>query len=347
MKAVLALALLPAITGGLVVLWFRRSSGGAEKQPLLRLVVGNLLVLFFLGSIVVVAGEAYYRYVYDTTDALSLARTTKRWYQRHWHRNSDGVRDDVEYLRAMQPGKRRVTFIGDSFTAGHGVKNVDDRFANVIRRAHPDWEVHVIAESGWDTADYLRELDARLEKGEQLDEVVLVYCLNDIEDILPEFRSVAQRFRSAGQSPWERSFFFSAVHARMALWLEPDLRNHFVTVVRGYNSDQVWQQQAQRLDSLRRQVEQHSGRLSVVIFPFLHRLGPEYEYRAVHRQLGEFWHQRGVPTLDLLRVFEDLPSNKIIVNRFDAHPNETAHALAARAIDAFLRQQMMAPSSDK
>jgi lysophospholipase L1-like esterase len=328
-----------------LALWFRRIAGG-ERHQVLRLIIGNLLVLFSLGSVVVVAGEVYYRYLYDSTDALSLARTTKLWYQRHWHRNSDGVRDDVEYARAIQPGKRRVTFIGDSFTAGHGVKNVDDRFANLLRRAHPDWEVHVMAESGWETADHLRELAARLDKGEQLDEVVLVYCLNDIEDILPEYRSVVERVRSSGRSWLERSFFYSAMHARMALWFEPDLRNHFVTVLGGYNSDRVWQQQAQRLDSLRREVEHKGGRLSVVIFPFLHHLGPEYEYRAVHRQLGEFWHQRGVPTLDLLSVFDDLPTNKIIVNRFDAHPNELAHALAARAIDAFLRQQMSAPTSD-
>src|SRR5262245_24638820 len=163
MIAALALILLPAISGGLTWFWFRRIADAEERHRMLRLITGNVLVLFFLGSIVVVAGEAYYRYFHDSTDALSLSRTTKLWYQRHWNRNSDGVRDNVEYARAIRPGKRRVTFIGDSFAAGHGVKNVDDRFANLIRRAHPDWEVHVIAESGWDTGDHLRELAARLD----------------------------------------------------------------------------------------------------------------------------------------------------------------------------------------
>ena len=344
MKALFALLLLPVISGGLLAVWFRRITSAGEHQ-ILRLVAGNLLVLGFLVSIVVAGGEVYYRYLHDTTEALSLSRTTKLWYQHHWLHNSDGVRDNVEYARAIEPGKRRVTFIGDSFTAGHGVKNIDDRFANLIRRDHPDWEVHLIAESGWDTGDHLRELAARLDKGEQLDEVVLVYCLNDIEDILPEFVAAVKRLQAERGSWLERSFFYSAMHARMALWREPDLRNHWVAVLNGYNSASVWPQQAARLDSLRREVEHHGGRLSVVLFPYLHRLGRDYEYWSAHRQLGAFWQQRGVRTLDLLDVFNDLPSSKVVVNRFDAHPNEFAHALAARAIDRFLRQQMAAATS--
>jgi hypothetical protein len=344
MKAALVLVLLPTITGALVVYFFRRIRDGGEKHPILRIITGNLLVLFFLASIAVVAGEVYYRYVSDTTDALALARTTQVWYQRHWHRNSNGVRDDVEYAAAIHPGKRRVTFIGDSFAAGHGVPNVEDRFVNLIRHAHPEWEVHLIADSGWDTGEHLRGLATRLDNGEQLDEVVLVYCLNDIEDLLPAFAAATERVRANRQSWLERSFFYSAMRARMALLLDPELRTVLVTVLGGYTTDGVWHRQAERLDSLRRQVETHGGRFAVVVFPFLHRVGREYPYSGVHRQLDEFWRQRGVPTLDLLSVFQGLPSDKIIVNRSDAHPNEFAHGLAAKAIDMFLRQQMIAPT---
>src|SRR5262245_6246647 len=97
MIAALALILLPVISGGLTWFWLRRIAGTEERHQILRLITGNLLVLCFLGSIVVVAGEAYYRYLHDATDALSLSRSTKLWYQRHWNRNDDGVRDNVQY----------------------------------------------------------------------------------------------------------------------------------------------------------------------------------------------------------------------------------------------------------
>jgi hypothetical protein len=78
----------------------------------------------------------------------------------------------------------------------------------------------------------------------------------------------------------------------------------------------------------------------VVTFPFLHALGPKYEWQFVHDELDQFWRELKVPHLDLLEVFKAMPPKKIIVNRFDPHPNEYAHALTAEALDKFLKPQM-------
>ena len=61
----------------------------------------------------------------------------------------------------------------------------------------------------------------------------------------------------------------------------------------------------------------------------------------VHDQLAVFWKELNVPHLDLLPVFRDSASKTLTVNRFDAHPNETAHALAGAAIGKFLASQML------
>src|SRR5205807_6672825 len=81
-------------------------------------------------------------------------------------------------------GRRRLTFVGDSFTAGHGIKRVEDRFANRLRALHPDWEVHVLANVGLDTQGEINLLNKVFYRRYQLDEVVLVYCLNDVCDLL-------------------------------------------------------------------------------------------------------------------------------------------------------------------
>ena len=59
-----------------------------------------------------------------------------------------------------------------------------------------------------------------------------------------------------------------------------------------------------------------------------------------HDQLDHFWQEQGVPHLDLLATFSNLPPAKLMVNAHDAHPNEFAHALAAEAIDVFLKRQI-------
>ena len=48
------------------------------------------------------------------------------------------------------------------------------------------------------------------------------------------------------------------------------------------------------------------------------------------------WERLSVPHLDLLDVFEGEPPEDLVVNPYDAHPNEHAHRLAAAAILRFL-----------
>jgi hypothetical protein len=336
------LVLLPILTGILAWIFFRLTRSDERRASPLRLIAGNLLVLVFLGSVVFAAGEYYYRFVYDTTDSFSYSRTSQRWFQRYDKRNAAGIRDNVEYADRIQPGKRRVTFLGDSFTLGHGIKDVEDRFANRIRRAHPEWEVHVLAELGYETGDELKLLRTRVAQGYQLDQVILVYCLNDIVDLLPEWSRTIERIRSDQYRFWwlrRHSFFVDMLYHRLKVLGEPDMRNYF-QLVRDHYRGPVWEEQQHRLTELRDAVEAAGGHLRVVTFPFLHILGPNYEYQFVHAELSRLWRELNVPSLDLLTIYRDRPPKTLVVNAFDAHPNEFAHGLAATAIGRFIEANL-------
>ena len=74
---------------------------------------------------------------YDQTDSIMLTNASKRWVDIHVTYTRGGFRDDRQTLDSlqMQPndGRRRIVFAGDSFTFGHGIKDVDDRFSNLVR----------------------------------------------------------------------------------------------------------------------------------------------------------------------------------------------------------------------
>ena len=44
------------------------------------------------------------------------------------------------------------------------------------------------------------------------------------------------------------------------------------------------------------------------------------------------WREEGVPHLDLLDTFDGRDPSDLVVGRFDAHPNEEGHRIAAEAI---------------
>jgi hypothetical protein len=373
-----------------------------------RLISGNLIVLLFLASLVVLSAECYFRFWYDQPDSFGLMKTSKRWFERHYQANAAGWRDNVDYVLEVPAGKRRVTFVGDSFTVGHGVRDVDDRFVNLIRKAHHDWDVHCVGLNGWDTGQELMTLaelvgitgqsfapiqsqtdpsgrivlaedaqgalflgrdergrivvreppgpsgalgrivygDApknRLLNSYQFQTVVLVYNLNDVSDLMPERSRILRRIYEDSKPGWlgEHSYLANTLHYRLFARNDPDISTYYGFTRDAYlpNGEQ-WKQQTERLELLVRFVRTGGGRLLVVTFPFLDQLGDAYAYREAHTMLNALWRRLGVPHLDLLPLFADSDPRTVIVNRYDAHPNEHAHAMAATAIGRFIEENI-------
>ncbi len=333
-------AVTPLALAVLATWWFRRRRR-ASSAGLGSLLIGNVLVLAVLASIAFLGVETTYRFAYDTTNSFGFGLVHERWFERHWHRNESGVRDDVEYARPLDPTRRRVTFIGDSFTAGHGIDDVADRFANVVRASRPKWDVQVMAHAGADTPQTTESVQTLIDEGYGLDLVVLVTCLNDIGPADPRGYDVIHQVYDdlPPDGFWMRnSFAVNTISHRLRVLSAPESASYFDFVRDSYTGS-VWTEQRRRLDDLTTRIVGAGGRLGVVTFPFLHALDGEYPYRSAHGALTTHWRERGVPHLDLLPTFHGRASADLVVNPFDAHPNEAAHALAAEAIEAFVARQ--------
>lgn len=321
-------------------IFFRFVRRQARPSNWWQVLAGNALILLCLLTMALAAGEVYFRFAFDTTDSIAYTKASKRWMKRYYQHNKAKFRDNLEYALAIAPGKRRVSFLGDSFTAGHGIKDVENRFSNRIRRLHPEWEIHVLAGNGLDTGAELAFLDSYTDRGYQVDRVVLVYCLNDINDLLADWMANLDRIANqiaARPQICDDSYLLDTLYYRLVIARLPWIRNYFSYVREAYQGEK-WEQQKERLRKLRALVERRGGKLSVMTFPFLNALGPHYEYQFVHDELNAFWREEHVPHLDLLPVYQGMKPAEVTVNAFDAHPNERANALAAEKLDVFLRE---------
>jgi len=329
--------------GAALAIFVRRARSSPEPRRWTRLLAGNLLSLLCLGSLALLGGELYYRFVYDATDALSLTKVSQRWFQRHSMINGAGMRDSLPgYPFRPPPGKRRVTFVGDSFTEGHGVADVEKRFVNLVRSRHPEWEVHMFAKLGADTGAELATLRQLIDMTYRLDVVVLVYCMNDISDIAPECKEILARIHEdGGESSYlvQHSYFVNLLYWRWRAARDPGIRGYNRLVLGAYEGP-PWEEQQRRLTEVERTVRSSGGRLLVVTFPFLDELAADSPFRSVHERLDSFWRTLGTPHLDLQQMYYSHASEELVVNRRDTHPNERAHALAADAIEAFLLSEL-------
>ena len=329
---------------GVYLFFVRMAYHRGTARGAIRLIVGNALILLVALSLVLVGGEIYFRFIYDGTDAFGLAKVNQAWLRRHYQLNDQGLRDSInDYPPAPPPGVRRITFIGDSFTEGHGIANVDDRFTNLIRAKYPQWQVHVFARGGLDTHAALTMLGTMAKRGYQFDTLVLVYNLNDIADLMPQWQDVSDRIWRHDKPGFiiQHSYFLNFVFYRVKAINDPDMSNYFQFLRGAYDAESpYWKRQAQLLSVFKEAMDVQGGRLLVVTFPFLHQLGEQYAFADAHARLEERWASLNVPHLDLLDTFAGQSPSEMTVNRFDAHPNEQAHAIAADAIGRFLEQHM-------
>ena len=321
-----------------VVFRHQRRSGGRPGAAAIVLV--NLLVLLTLLSLTLLIGETWFRFVRDTTDSFGNTRGCERWYERHFQVNEWGYRDDVEYQKKIQPGRRRLTILGDSFAAGHGIRDVANRFGNLVRRARPDLEVHVMAVPGSETGAHLQFLHNALRSGYEVDTVVLAYCLNDISDLIPglgEEYMLAIKGMADKPSFFRHSYFLDYVDTRLRIRQFPIMRNYFGFVRDAYTGP-IWAEQRNRLRSLNRLVSQAGGKFALVVFPFFDNLD-DYPLEGAHQAIVSLAMQERIPCLDLLPAYLEHQDEDLVVNASDAHPNEQAHEIAATSILNFLSRR--------
>jgi hypothetical protein len=139
----------------------------------------GLLITYFTVALLLVVGEGYFRFVYAESDGLPTL-ASQNWLARYWHTNALGYRDpdwDSDTLAT----RKTILVVGDSFAAGWGIANPDDRFGNVLgKRLGDDYAVINLGKPGASTVEERDDLQKYpLEK---VDVVILQYYLNDIEN---------------------------------------------------------------------------------------------------------------------------------------------------------------------
>ena len=163
--------------------------------------------------------------------------------------------------------------------------------------------------------------------------MVYVVCLNDIETFHPRHKTyyVDLQQHAPGFVLWKHTYFFNLMYFRLRQFTVSDFRDYY-RFVREYYDGEPWRAMQRKLDRVNRLCRSHGAKLEVVVFPFLHNLGPDYPFRDVHGQWAEWGTGRDVRVLDLLETLEPHVAAGLTVNRYDAHPHERAHALAAEAL---------------
>lgn len=322
-----------------IIVFSRKSQSRGRVQTLLP----NLFLILFTLLFTLMALELFFKLFFAQSDGFRYTLASQNWYDRYWQENSLGYRD-VEWTADMLAGKTKVMVVGDSFAAGSGIANPQDRFANQLNQLlGQDYAVLVVASPGWDTAD---EVAAILNYPQRPDLLVLSYYINDIEGTA--YQTGAQRPAIRRDPPaWlrplvEDSYAFNFLYWRLIRlgpqeWADT-YWNEWLKKI-SVDPDIRWRHQQELLKIIEGAASEQIP-LIVVVFPSLTAVE---ESRELLKPVVDLFHTHNVPVLDVGQLLAGRDPATTTVNSMDAHPNEAVNLEVAQHLFQLIRQNCQPP----
>ncbi len=300
----------------------------------LRSVARGLLITYFLLLAVFAGGEIFFRYFYAESENV-FTSASLNWMARYWHSNSLGYRDR-EWTPADYAGKKTILVTGDSFAAGWGINNPDDRFSSVLaQHLGEDYAVINLGVYGTATPEQLASLKSYPIK--KPDVVIMQYFINDIDyaglqlGLLP---------KAEPEPAWvQGSALLDFLYVRMlSKFLDPAFnQDWWEWNYAAYDNVGIWSVHKQEIEDYIDYVDSTGARLIVVIFPNM--LDPVRSIPYVDR-VAQVFQERGHN--DILKLFDQAaawsPQDRMVSAR-DTHPSVAFHHL----VGDLLYQQFFAP----
>jgi lysophospholipase L1-like esterase len=298
-----------------------------KRAPRLRSIASGLLVTYFTLILLFLLVEGYFRFVFAEPDGLpTLAQ--QNWMARYWRKNALGYRDR-DWSPSDWANKKTVLVVGDSFTAGGGIANPQDRFADVLAsRLGAGYAVMNVGLPGASTPDETENL--RRYPVKKPDIVIWQYTLNDIEKAALSIGIDPGLNPLRGVPDWAaQSYLGNFAYWRLARRAQPDASawgSYIGWLNAMYDHSVVWDIHRHEINAFIDLVEREGAQFYAVIFP--HMDNPIGSIAYVDR-VAQAIAARGYAdhTLKLFDQAEAMPLKERVVSERDAHPSARFHHL--------------------
>lgn len=323
----LILCILAVIFRRYVQLFFKRYSSFFQ----------NFLLLFFTVVFIIIIGEVIMRLMlYNETSEYGFGPGSLRFNSMYVHLNSDGMRDK-EFSTEKNKGVKRITGLGDSFTFGAGVKDINDTYLKILEKnlnENGNYEVLNFGLPGLTTKDELNILKNKALKYDP-DIIIVGYVLNDFENIDKKEQKKSKQITLPYIGFWLRNFSY------LYYFLETRINAFFVTIghkqsyedslVELSYSDINKQYNKEIFEELSSISKERNTPVLIVLFPMIYHFD-DYPFYSAHNFIKKISQENNFYVIDLLDYYKGYNEEDLILNKYDKHPNELAHKIAGEAI---------------
>ncbi|KKS43941.1 MAG: hypothetical protein UV05_C0016G0004 [candidate division CPR1 bacterium GW2011_GWA2_42_17] len=288
----------------------------------LALVVYALLLFFFILEGVFMFIPQSHRY------AMSLA--SKRWMDYYWKpinqfgfRGRDIALDDLAR-------KKRIFFLGDSFTTGYGINNIKDRFSDILESKLS--KNYCLLNLGVNGADTRSELALYYKFPIKPHLLIYQYYGNDIDNVAfttgksfngnVPYKDVPGILKPLVQNSYLLDFIY---------WQLPHGNSdEFVQfLVDTFQDPEILSAHLYDIKRILLLSQERSIPVVVVLFPFLTDPQKSLFYTTL---LKNFFDSQKIPVVNVDELIQDIPLEQRVVNKTDLHPSALVHKRVAEEL---------------
>jgi hypothetical protein len=289
--------------------------------------IKNISLSIYMMVILLLIIETVFMFVPES-HSTSNTLAGRNWFSLYWKTNSMGFRDDE--LKEKNLTKKKIFFVGDSFTAGHGLKKISQRFSNITgEKLNNQYEFFNLGINGADTDDEYKTL---IDFPVKPDVVVLQYFFNDIDNA------------SKRAGSWKP---FPMIYSDIPLWQRPLVRGSFLLnfiywkfphsgeydylaeLKKAYSNSLILKDHLLSLKKFTDYAYANNIKLYVVMFPFLQNLDVSNQLAVPVKQ---YFTSENVDVIEVSKLVTDLPIKDRVVNVNDFHSSPLVNERVAQAI---------------
>ncbi len=302
---------------------------GVIKNPKNSKITANIATLGIM--VVWLAGllEIAFMFISQSHEG-DLSKASQIWFARYWKPiTPEGYRD---FPKTNAEKKKKILVLGDSFAAGHGLNNTEDRFSDQLEQklGTDRYAVYNLGVSGSDTRDEFKRLQKFPVKPDVL---VLEYFPNDIERAAGDAKLTLKQFQPYDdiKVPGLGSLVMRFYLPNYIYWQFPHIPPASITdfVQKSYTDTTILNPHLRDLQKIVDYARTHKAPMYVVMVPFLQNLDKSNGYT---KPIEDFFIDQKIPVIRLSEHLGNIPPKERIVGKNDGHASVQVNTVIAEKL---------------
>jgi hypothetical protein len=274
------------------------------------------------------------------------AYSGKIWGKKYWNPiNKFGFRDE-------EPKKRKnsVFFVGDSFTAGWGVKDIQDRFgettANELAKKGKKINEINLGRYGADTKLEFHLFEKFIyNTGIKPDQIILQFFVNDMDKFIPKNKKCISNTENIPR--WKKMVIEGSYLANYINSLYPSNNSNFKPLKECeyseqlkhvYSSDSLWKKEELQLNKFLNYSTKNKIPLMIVFFPFMEDLKLAKKLN-IEKRINKYCIDNNIKLLNVTNYIQKIPKVKRQVSIMDSHASDIIHKITGKQLAEILKNE--------